>query len=228
MDGLTLIIGSKNYSSWSMRPWVLMRAAGVPFDEVLVLLDVPGYKDTIARWSPSRRVPALHHEGRVIWDSLAICEYLAELYPNQRLWPADRAARAHARSVVAELHSGFSALRTHCPMDLHRRRPGPGDGPGVAEDIARVFDLWEDALARSGGPYLFGTFGIADAFYAPVISRLFTYDKVLPEPLRRYAERVWETPAVREWATAAEAEAEAEAEADRSAATPADPAQGES
>jgi len=205
MAPLTLVIGSKNRSSWSLRPWLALKEAGIPFREVVVALDRPDTAEVIARWSPSRRVPALHHGELVIWDSLAIVEYAAELYPD-RLWPLDRAARARARAVSAEMHAGFAPLRTFCPQDLHSRAPGPGDGPGVAADIARIHEIWTDCLARSGGPFLFGAFCAADAFYAPVLGRFRTYGKSLPPTLAPYAERVWALPGMQEWLAAAATE----------------------
>ena len=150
MSPLTVVIGNKNYSSWSLRGWLAVRATGQPFDEVLLPLDSREYADQIARWSPSGRVPALRHGEITVWDSLAICEYLAETYPEAGLWPADSSARAVARSAAAEMHSGFQALRTNMPMNIRADRPGQGMAPGVKEDIARIRAIWGDCRARYG------------------------------------------------------------------------------
>ncbi len=206
MEPLTLVVGSKNHSSWSLRPWLALREAGVPFREVVVALDRPDTKENLARWSPSEKVPVLHHGALVIWDSLAIVEYVHELYPDRGLWPADLGARALARAVSAEMHASFAALRTCCPMDLHSRRPGPGDGPGVDADIARIHAIWTTCLARSGGPFLFGSFCAADAFYAPVIGRFRTYGKPIPAALAPYADAVCGLPGMVEWVEAARIE----------------------
>ncbi len=208
MNRLSLIIANRNYSSWSMRAWLALRATGVPFDEVVVPLGEPDTRDQILRWSPSGRVPALRDGELVVWDSLAICEHLAERFPEAGLWPAERSARAVARSVVAEMHSGFMALRSHMPMNLRASRPGAGRGPGVDDDIARVIAIWE-ACRRdfgAGGEMLFGRFGIADAFFAPVVSRFLTYGVAPTGAAGAYMAALWAEPAVREWAEAARAE----------------------
>jgi glutathione S-transferase len=172
---LTLVIGNKNYSSWSMRTWVLMTQAGIAFDEVQVWLAEPDTAASIARHSPSGTVPVLIDQDGArqikVWDSLAICEYLAEKFPAKHLWPADTALRARARSASAEMHSSFTALRTHMPMNIRNRYPGCGMTPETAADIARLQALWSECLNTSGGPYLFGGFCIADAMFAPVIFR---------------------------------------------------------
>ena len=219
---MQLIIGNKNYSSWSMRPWVLMRQAGIDFDEIVVRFDSfaadSTFKKTLRGISPVGKVPVLLHDGLVVWDTLAIAEYLAETYPEKSLWPQDKAARAHARSVCAEMHSGFTALRSHCPMNIEARLPDTGrliwrDQPGVRADMARLCGLWGELLAAQpqkmpdgSGPLLFGRFSIADAFFAPVCMRLRTYALPLPADLAAYVERVAALPGVQAWIQAALAE----------------------
>ena len=208
MSRPTLIIGNRNFSSWSMRAWLALRATGADFDEVLVPLDRQETRAEILRWSPTGRVPALHDGGLVIWDSLAICEYLAEKFPAAGLWPADPAARAAARSVTAEMHSGFTALRSQMPMNLRASRPLAERDPAVDEDIRRILEIWESCRRDfgSGGELLFGEFTIADAFYAPVASRFITYGVEPEGAAGRYMDALWALPAVREWADAARAE----------------------
>jgi glutathione S-transferase len=205
MSELTLVIGSKNNSSWSLRPYLALAHTGQPFAEVLVPLDEPDTAAKISQHSPSGRVPALRHGALIIWDSLAICEYLAETFPQARLWPQDKEARAVARSVTAEMHSSFSALRQNMTMDIRARKPGKGRAPGVAEDIARIQALWNDCRARfgQGGPFLFGHFTIADAFYAPVVTRFVTYEVELDPVSRAYRDAVLELPALKTWTQAA-------------------------
>ncbi|MDY7232200.1 glutathione S-transferase family protein [Hyalangium rubrum] len=208
MSDITLIVASKNYSSWSLRPYLALAHTGQPFREVVVALDEPNTAAEIARYSPSGRLPALQHGAIHIWDSLAICEYLAETFPQARLWPEDKAARAMARAVTAEMHSGFSALRQNMSMDLHARKPGKGRAPGVAEDIARIQALWNDCRSRfgQGGPFLFGHFSIADAFYAPVVTRFVTYDVELDAVGKAYRDAVLALPALQKWTEAARSE----------------------
>jgi glutathione S-transferase len=209
---LTLVIGNKNYSSWSLRPWLVLKAAGVDFDEIRIPLDEPGTKAAILRHSPAGKVPCLLDDGLRIWDSLAICEHVNEVHADGRLWPSERAARARARSIVAEMHAGFAAVRAHLPMDIRSRDPERGRlalaRPEVAAEVARIQSLWLDALSTSGGPLLFGPFTIADAFYAPVLTRFVTYGIALPAPLAAYSERVRDLPAMQEWTAAAQAEKE--------------------
>lgn len=209
---LTLIIGNRNYSSWSLRPWLAMKHAGVAFDEVRVLLNQPDTKARILRHSPSGRVPCLVDSSLVVWDSIAICEYVNEQYAGARLWPRGSAQRARARSIAAEMHSGFAALRTHMPMDIRGRYPDRGAAaaarPDVSADIARIQAIWTDCLSASGGPLLFGEFSIADAFYAPVVTRFRTYAVPLPAQLSAYADAVFALPAMQEWVAAAAAEPE--------------------
>ena len=202
MPEFTLVIGDKNISSWSLRPWLLMKHLGVTFDEVLIRLRQPDTRQQALIHSLSGKVPVLKHNGLRIWDSLAIAEYLAELYPERHLWPADRAVRAEARSVSAEMHSGFQALRSHLPMDILGRHPGKGlEGEGVRDDIARVQEIWRDARAQfgAGGPFLFGAFSIADAMYAPVVTRFTTYDVPCDTVCAAYMDAIWNLPAMQEW-----------------------------
>jgi len=212
-----LTIGNKNYSSWSMRPWVLLRQAGIPFEEVLVRFDGfdtgSQFKQALAGLTPTGKVPVLQDDALVIWDTLAIAEYLAEQFPEKRLWPADKAARARARSVCAEMHSGFSALRSHCPQNIEASLPEAGaliwrDQPAVRADVARLVAMWSELLQVYGGPLLFGDFSIADAYFAPVCMRLKTYGLPVPPAIAAYMERVAALPGVAAWITDAKAEAD--------------------
>ena len=209
---MRLIIGNKNYSSWSLRAWLPLRHLDVPFEEERVALFEPGYKDRILARSPAGRVPVLIDGDVTVWDSTAIGEYLADKFPGRGLWPDAIAERARARSVSAEMHAGFAALRTHMPMNIRARYPGRGRTPAVAVDIARVCEIWRDCLRRSGGPFLFGGFGLADAMYAPVAARLLTYAVELETGLAAYVDRIWNLPAMLEWRAAAAAETEVTAE----------------
>ncbi|KAF1045864.1 MAG: Stringent starvation protein A [Herbaspirillum frisingense] len=205
----TLVIGNKNYSSWSMRPWVVMTAFDIPFKEVRVLLDQPDTAAEIARYTGSGRIPVLLDGDIAIWDSLAICEYLAEQFPDRGLWPARTDARAIARSICAEMHSGFSGLRSAMSMDIRGRYPGQGRTPDAQADIARVCEIWEECLAQFGHhDFLFSDFSIADAFYAPVVMRFASYQVPLAPALQAYADRVKAHPAVARWITEALAEKE--------------------
>jgi len=198
--GLKLVIGNKNYSSWSMRPWVAMAAFGIPFEEVRVSLDRPETSSLIAKYSSAGKVPVLIAGETTIWDSLAICEYLAEQFPDKGMWPHDVAARAIARSICAEMHSGFTGLRTAMWMNIRANFPGKGRTPAAQADIARVCEIWEDCLARSGPhQFLFGDFSIADAYYAPVVMRFRTYGVWLPPAVQAYVDRVVAHPAVARW-----------------------------
>jgi len=212
---LKLYIGNKNYSSWSMRPWVLLRQAGIPFEEVKVRFDSfdagSQFRQTLAGLTPAGKVPVLVDDGLVIWDTLAIAEYLAERFPDRQLWPADRAARARARSVCAEMHAGFSALRSHCPQNIEAALPEVGaliwrDQPAVRTDVARLVAMWDELLAQHGGPLLFGRFTIADAYYAPVCLRLKTYALPVPPAIAAYVERVAALAGVAAWIEQARAE----------------------
>jgi glutathione S-transferase len=209
MSKLHLIIGNKNYSSWSLRPWMAMTMAGLPFNETVIPLDTPATKQKIAEYSGAGRVPVLHHGRLVIWDSLAILEYLAETFPEKKLWPAGKAARATARSVSNEMHSGFSALRSALPMNI-RRVGGPiARSEAVQADLDRIDIIWQTCRQNfgRGGPYLFGRFSIADAMYAPVASRFQTYACPISESSRRYVETVLATPAFKSWKESALKEA---------------------
>ncbi|WP_305824913.1 glutathione S-transferase family protein [Massilia brevitalea] len=198
--GLTLVIGNKNISSWSMRPWVAAVAFNIPFTEVRLLLDQPDTATNIANYSQAGRVPVLLAGEMTIWDSLAICEYLAEQFPDKHLWPQDVAARAMARSISAEMHAGFAALRNDMSMNIQASLPGRGRTPGAQADIGRICEIWEECLARYGHhEYLFGDFSIADAFYAPVVTRFKTYGVALAPALQAYCDRVLAHPAVARW-----------------------------
>lgn len=206
----TLVIGNRNYSSWSMRPWLLLRHFGIPFEERYVPLYQDGHREKIAPLSPSGRVPCLIDGQLAIWDSLAICEYLAERHPG--LWPADSAARAVARSACSEMHSGFTALRTHFCMNIRRRTPRPVPNAEVQGDIDRVTTLWHDCRMRfgqaTGKPYLFGEFSIADAFFAPVCFRFRTYGVEPAGAAGEYQRAMLLTPALQALDLAAAAESE--------------------
>ncbi|MDR6769522.1 glutathione S-transferase family protein [Azospirillum sp. BE72] len=210
MSDLTLVMGNKAYSSWSLRPWLAMKQAGLAFAETVIPLRQPDTAARIAEHSPSGRVPSLIHAGLTVWDSLAICEYVAELAPEAGLWPADRAARAVARAVSAEMHSGFVPLRTSMPMNLKSDRKGQGMTDATAADIARIEALWADVRSRfgtpAGGPFLFGAFTIADAMFAPVVTRLETYGVAVSPESRAYMDAVLALPAMREWMAAAKEE----------------------
>lgn len=202
---LTLVIGSKNYSSWSLRGWLAMALTGAEFEEILIPLGGQDTARRIREHSPSGKVPALKCEDGLIWDSLAIAEYLAERFPEAHLWPRGEAARALARSVCAEMHSGFMALRSSMPMDIQRNQP-LAEVPEAAEaDIARVVELW--ALCRhqfgQDGPFLFGHASIADAFYAPVATRLRSYCVTLPIEAQNYVDAIYAWPVFRPWLDAA-------------------------
>jgi len=208
MSGLVLVVGNKNYSSWSLRPWLAMKALGLEFEERRVSLYVPGAKERLLGYSPAGKVPILIDGERRVWDSLAILEYLAESHPS--LWPAAPAARAVARSISAEMHSGFGALRQHMSMNIRKRHPGKGRTPEALADVTRIVAMWSDCRARFGaaGPFLFGAFGAADAMYAPVVLRFRTYAVELPPTCRAYADVVLALPALGEWIVAAERETE--------------------
>ena len=216
---LQLHIGNKNYSSWSMRPWVLLQHFGLPFQEVMHRFDGfdanSGFKQEALRLSPVGKVPVLVHGDLVVWDTLAIAEYLAEYaaehFPEHAVWPRDQSARARARSLCAEMHSGFGALRNACPMNIEASLPDVGakllaEQPAVAADLARITSLWQTALASRGGPFLFGGFGITDAYYAPVVARLRTYALPVPAEVAAYMQQVWASPGVAAWVAGALAE----------------------
>ena len=212
---LTLYIGNKNYSSWSMRPWVLMKQAGLPFEERKVRFDAfeadSQFKQAVLKVNPAGRVPVLVDDGFAVWDSLAIAEYLAEKFPDRALWPRDPRARARARSVCAEMHSGFTALRSHCGMNIEASLPAIGqqvwsEQAEVRTDVERIVRMWTELLAQHKGPMLFGEFSVADAFYAPVCMRLRTYALPVPAEIQAYVDRVCALPAVKAWIEEALAE----------------------
>lgn len=216
---LRLYIGNKNYSSWSMRPWVLLKQLGIPFEEVMVRFDAldpnSTFKQTILQHNPVGKVPLLLDGNLAVWDTLAITEYAAEYaamhHPGLQVWPQQAAARARARSICAEMHSGFSALRSHCPMNIEAHLPDAGaivwrDQPGVRSDLARITGMWSDLLAAHGGPMLFGAFGAADAYFAPVCMRIKTYALPVPADIAAYVERVCALPGVQAWISDALAE----------------------
>lgn len=204
---LTLVIGNKNYSSWSMRPWLLLVHLGVAFKEVKIPLNKRDTISRISEYSLAGRVPILVDSGLTVWDSLAICEYLAERYGGYGLWPTDRAARALARSICAEMHSGFGSLRTFMPMDIRGHYPGQGRNPDVQSDIARISEIWEECLERYGhNQFLFGHFSIADAYFAPVVMRFRSYAVYLTPLLQGYMERIMSHPPVKRWMEEAQLE----------------------
>ncbi len=198
--GWQLVIANKNYSSWSMRPWVALRAFEIPFQEICVHLDREDTAGNIARHSPSGRVPVLKAGKISVWDSLAICEFAAEQFPEKNLWPQNVQARAIARSICAEMHSGFNGLRSSMWMNIRARFPGKGRTSQAQADIGRICELWEECLSQFGHHhFLFGDFSIADAYFAPVAMRFITYDVALAPALQAYVERVTAHPAVAEW-----------------------------
>jgi glutathione S-transferase len=202
---LRLLIGNKNYSSWSLRPWIAMKVAGIAFAEQVISLDASDFKARVGQISATGKVPALADGQTQVWESLAILEYLAEKFPQARLWPAEPAARAHARSITAEMHAGFTPLRRHYPMNVRRpvRRREPA--AEVMDHIRRIDTMWTDCRTRFGqeGPFLFGSFGAADAMYAPVVSRFHTYGVDVGPVARAYMEAVMGLPAWAQWCDAA-------------------------
>ncbi len=212
-DRFKLLIGNKNYSSWSLRPWLLLKVAGVPFEEELLPFHLPNWKQRIRETNPAGQVPALVHErdgGRriVVWESLAICDYVARLRPDAGLWPSEPEALALALSASAEMHAGFRPLRNNMPMNVRKSLPGRGRGEGVQADIDRVTEIWRDVRSRFGGdsPFLFGCFGVTDAMYAPVVWRFATYAVDLDPVSAAYRDHMLSLAPMREWAEAAAAE----------------------
>ena len=205
---MQLYIGNKNYSSWSMRPWVALRQFGIPFEEVMLRFDdmepTSPFKTRLAQVSPAGTVPVLVDEGFAVWDTLAIAEYVAEKFPEHALWPRDSKRRARARSLCAEMHGGFRALRNACPMNIEASMPEIGqrvlaEDAAMRADLARLTQAWTEALAESGGPFLFGEFSLADAYFAPVVSRIKTFVLPLPPAAAGWVDRVWQTSAVQAW-----------------------------
>jgi glutathione S-transferase len=204
---MKLVIGDKNVSSWSMRPWLVLRHFGIPFDEVLIPLYQSGAKALILEVSPSGKVPCLITDaGDAVWESLAIMETLAERHPEHAMWPRDAVARARARSISAEMHAGFPDLRQNMPMEICTHAAGIGATPGALANIARIEAIWDDCLTKSGGPFLFGEFGIADAMFAPVVMRFNSYAPELNARSCDYVDAVTALPAVAEWIDAARQE----------------------
>ncbi len=205
-----LVIGNKNYSSWSLRAWLLMSEALIPFEEIPLALGTAAFTAEIGGYTPTGRVPVLLDtsgpEPFAVWDTLAIAEYLAEAEPDRQLWPGDRHARARARSMCAEMHAGFSALRSALPMNVAARLPGFGWSVVVQDDIDRLVAMWRACLARYGGPLLFGRFSVADAFFAPVVSRFATYAIELPPDIAAFRDRVLALDGMRAWAVSAAGE----------------------
>lgn len=212
---LTLVTANRVHSSWSLRPWLLLKAFGIPFEDVVIpfgpTFDDPAWKAKVRAYAPSGKVPALRDGNVAVWDSLSIVEYVAERRPDLAIWPRDLAARAHARSVSAEMHSGFSALRSACPMHLGKIFAPRDRGPAVAADVARIEAIWAEARSRFGapsgaGPYLYGAFSAADAMFAPVCTRFRSYSVEVGEGARAYMDAIYAHPAFREWHEAALAE----------------------
>jgi len=201
MAALTLVIGNKNYSSWSMRPWVLLKQLGIPFEEKKLRFHSDEWDAEIERWSPSRLVPVLWRDKQTVWDSLAIAEAVHEWFPDKGVWPKDAVARAFARCAAAEMHSGFRDLRSNMPMNIRSSHPGKGMKPEVQANIDRIEKLWAEARSRFGaaGPFLFGAFSAADAMYAPVVMRFKTYAVKLAPESQRYCDAMQAAPGVRAW-----------------------------
>ncbi|MGK6313381.1 glutathione S-transferase family protein [Neorhizobium sp. DT-125] len=206
MEKLTLYIGNKNYSSWSFRPWIAMTAAGIPFEDVVIPFDFPAGNPKFKPVSPTGRVPVLHHGDVRVWESLAIIEYVAELFPDKGLWPKSAADRAVARSISMEMLSGFRALRGACPMNIRRPKRRIDLPDGVMGDVARIEAIWRELRTKSGGPFLFGTFTGADAMFAPVVNRFDVYDLVTDDETLAYMAAVKSHPAWLKWQEAAVAE----------------------
>ena len=210
MARFRIVIGNKNGSSWSLRGWIALRTCTEDFDEIPILLRKPTTSADIRAYSPAGKVPVLIDGDRVIWDSLAICEYLAEIFPHAGLWPEESAARAHARSISAEMHAGFAGLRNDMPMNCRASLPGKGATQAALTDIARIEAMWNDCRARfgGGGDFLFGSFGAADAMYAPVASRLATYQPEIGPVAAAYVEAIHGLPAMAEWLEASREESD--------------------
>jgi glutathione S-transferase len=206
-----LVIGNKNFSSWSLRPWLVLKMLNEPFEERMILLQQPDTTERILAINPAGRVPVLYDRNLKVWDSLAICEYLAECFPHSGLLPVNSAERAVARSLVAEMHAGFQTLRQVLPMDIARRHPTPPMNAELQRDIDRIAAIWQEQRLHFGahGPFLFGHFTIVDAFFAPVVTRFSTYQIQLPEEAQRYSDHILSLPAMQEWAESAATELQA-------------------
>lgn len=206
MDKLTIYLGTKNISSWSLRPWLALMQTGADFEEIVISLDQPDTKEKISKISPSGRVPLLKHGDLLVCDSLAICEYLAEIFPDTMLWPADKKARAHARSISAEMHAGFPELRKHLSVDVRARHKNYSIPDTANPDIERICQIWENCRTHYGktGEFLFGHFTIADAMFAPVATRFITYDVKLPLIAQQYITTIMALPAMQQWCKQAE------------------------
>lgn len=205
---MKLVIANKNYSSWSLRAWLLLREAGIPFDEEMIGFNEPDFTERVRRYSPAGRVPVLIDGDLVVWDSLAIAEYVAEKYPDKKLWPEARIARAKARSICAEMHAGFADLRRRMPMNCELSLPLGALEVTVQRDVDRVVDMWREVRASHGtdGPFLFGRFTIADAYFSPVVWRFVTYDIPLPVQARSYVDTMRGLASMQDWLSAARAE----------------------
>ncbi len=200
---LKLIIGTKHISSWSLRPWLALKHIGVAFEEILIPLNKPQTRQKILQYSSAGRVPVLIDDSLVIWDSLAICEYLAEKFPSAQLWPENVAMRARARAVSAEMHSGFAHVRQQLSMNLKKKVPLPELNADTQSELNRLQAIWRECLALSGGPFLFGSFTIADAMFAPVVTRFLTYSVPYAPELELYIQAMAHLPAMRQWTSAA-------------------------
>ncbi|MCP8882034.1 glutathione S-transferase family protein [Devosia sp. XJ19-1] len=196
---MKLLIGNRNYSTWSLRPWLVLQHFEIPFEDEVLQLAGPGWRENLAARSPTGRVPVLLDGALVLPETLAIIEYLADSFPDKAIWPAERKDRAMARAAAAEMHAGFSGLRNHAPMNLRASHPGKVDLDAVRKDLHRVETLWGDLLARTGGPYLFGAFSAADAMFAPLATRLRTYDLPVSDVAGRYVEAIYALPAFQQW-----------------------------
>jgi glutathione S-transferase len=196
---MKLLVGNRNYSTWSLRPWLVLRHFALPFEDEVLMLSGPRWRETLAERSPTGKVPVLIDGDLALPETLAIIEYLADAFPEKPIWPADRRDRALARAAASEMHAGFSQLRTHAPMNLRASHPGKVDLDSVRKDLHRVEQLWGDLLGRSGGPFLFGEFTAADAMFAPLATRLRTYDLPASDTAAKYVEAIYALPAFQEW-----------------------------
>jgi glutathione S-transferase len=210
MTEFTLVIGNKNYSSWSLRPWLVLKQLGIEFTEIRIPLYTAISKEEILRYSPAGKVPVLLHNTLTVWESLSICEYLAECFPEANLWPREKSARSHARSISAEMHAGFAKLRQAMGMNCRARLPGKGREPGVDVEIQRIQNIWQECRQQYGttGDFLFGHFTIADAMFAPVVLRFMTYEVELDPVSEAYSQTMLSLPAMQDWVTAGSAESE--------------------